>query len=1023
MGKRGQEKGEDTPKQLRKDLMRQYQQAKSAPKHPHPRGPRHKSTDWRADRHDEDEDQQQQQQQQQQGHGHRGPHGQHGRQQTYAPQPVPPGSSHHKHHEGGHHAAKSSPRRPRHEGKPQGKHGKASPRTPRSQRSAGHAQRSDAPRWRSERDGGDDTKGSPRTPRSRGNRSNRGHGGNNGSTSRPNSSRSNRSTPSRGRNIFEPYLSPAEVEKRAARGELVIGRLRVNPKNYEDCYVKHSAHYKRDISVPTMTARNRALDGDEVAVELLPRYCWRVMETEAERAAERTVKAGIPRRQQLSPLRATRRAAADDDDVDGVTQQMSELKASEQRNGRANWTDYDDDDEEVEAVVEEKEQGSNDDDEDEEEEVKDLDDIDTDAVEKKGHEEDLSGPFMGPIEHRNDNIPDEFLLPIGRVRTHQAMCYKYVRFNPRDPRVPRLLIPKDKAPQDFYQNTKAYAGKCYTARLVHWSEHSPLAIGELVDVLGNAGAITVETESILQENGVPPAEFTEDVLACLPDVKEGDDWRIPQEELARRRDLRHERIFSVDPLTARDLDDALSCKKLDDGSFEVGVHIADVSFFIERGSALDKEAKRRATSTYMVHGVYPMLPRLLCENLCSLVADVDRLAYSVIWRLDADGNKLDQWMGRTVIRSCGKLAYEHAQAVIEDESVQWTGEDFPPISAPHTIDSVKRDIVHLDRLAKAMRRRRFAGGALSLNKGKVGIRVDPDTQEPVEVYPYEIRDANRMIEDFMLLANMSVAQVISDTYPQCALLRRHPPPLQARLHTVRVVLCCVVLCCVTVLLASHLTTHLPNQPNHQPCTQPSLLQVHALAAMLARAMQLAEYFSTGSEELTRQEWRHYALNAPVYTHFTSPIRRYADVIVHRLLTSALNGDIDPHYGHPQVDDIADTCNVRKLAAKRAQESSVSLYTSAYLAAHGPVVAQAVVIEVMSYSVKLHVPKYGIEHQANLKLLDLPLKYDERAGKLTVTWNDTTKQELMLFSHVNVQLTSHFKKQKYFDNVRILPPPK
>lgn len=318
------------------------------------------------------------------------------------------------------------------------------------------------------------------------------------------------------------------------------------------------------------------------------------------------------------------------------------------------------------------------------------------------------------------------------------------RFVPRDARVPRILVAADAVPARLKADEEARNMTLVLVRFDDWPEDSVFAHGRFEEALGPIGNIEGETVSILREFNVDSSEFPDEVCHCivstyahassltrccpcslaqiteeLPEVPAEGEWQIPEEEIAARRDLRTARIFSIDPPTARDLDDALSCVALDDGTFEVGVHIADVSFFVKPGTKLDEIAARRATTTYLVQRSYPMLPRLLCENLCSLSENQDRLAYSVVWTLDREGNILQEWFGRTVIHSCCKLAYGHAQAVIEDPAVDWEGNEFPRIYGEHTIDDVKKDILNLQAIAVNLRARRFEGGALRLDKPKL----------------------------------------------------------------------------------------------------------------------------------------------------------------------------------------------------------------------------------------------------------------------------------------------------------------
>lgn len=228
----------------------------------------------------------------------------------------------------------------------------------------------------------------------------------------------------------------------------------------------------------------------------------------------------------------------------------------------------------------------------------------------------------------------------------------------------------------------------------------------------STAGIEVETSTILVEGGVDTSDFPPESLESLPTVPDGTAWEIPAEELKKRRDFRSTMIFSIDPPTARDLDDALSWTMLPDGNVEVGVHIADVSYFMQPGTALDAIAARRATTTYLVQRCYPMLPRLLCENLCSLVSNEDRLAFSIVWKMKPCGGIVSTWIGRTVIRSCAKLSYSDAQAIIDDPDVDWEANGHPAISGGHTVAGVKTTVLGLHALATRLRAGRESGGSV-----------------------------------------------------------------------------------------------------------------------------------------------------------------------------------------------------------------------------------------------------------------------------------------------------------------------
>ena len=356
----------------------------------------------------------------------------------------------------------------------------------------------------------------------------------------------------------------------------------------------------------------------------------------------------------------------------------------------------------------------------------------------------------GYIRKMNDGNPNFFL------------------FSPTDSRVPRMKIPSSQAPADFQERPERYEGVMFMAELHKWKKVN-LALGRLIKSLGDSSDIKVRTEALLLENNIDFSEFSEDVIRNLPENYES--WTIPGPELKRRRDFRDACVFTIDPATARDLDDALSVKELDDGRYLVGVHIADVSYFVRPGTSLDKAAGDRATSTYLVERVVPMLPRPLCEKLCSLNPHEDRLTFTVEWTINQQAEVLSEWFGRTVIRSCAKLSYQDAQALIDVGTV--TGVD---VAAPHDLQKVARSVRIMNDLAVKLRSRREASGALRLDQPKLCFTLNSQTGLPDGFKLHQHQASNKMIEEFMLLANMAVARKIYTTFPRIAVLRRHPDP-------------------------------------------------------------------------------------------------------------------------------------------------------------------------------------------------------------------------------------------------------
>ncbi|KAF9439277.1 hypothetical protein BGZ76_006006 [Entomortierella beljakovae] len=540
---------------------------------------------------------------------------------------------------------------------------------------------------------------------------------------------------------------------------------------------------------------------------------------------------------------------------------------------------------------------------------------------------------------------------------------RIVWFKPTDKRVPLIAIPIDQAPADFVENHAAYLHKLFVATIKRWPLSSLHPFGQLERELGDIGNIEIETEALLADNNVTTTPFGEKVEKCLPEIP----WTISEKEISKRRDLRKDCIFTIDPSTAKDLDDAVSCTRLEDGNFEIGVHIADVSHFIKSGSALDREAKLRSTTVYLVQKAIPMLPNILCEDLCSLTANVDRLAFSVFWKMTEDGQVLDTTFSKSVIKSCAQLSYDDAQNVIVNGSLDPSVE---VVGQPRSL--VEENIKIFFKLSQILRAKRFENGALSINSIRLSFNTD-EIFNPTGVFVYDIKDSNKLIEEFMLLANMSVAKKISEHFPEQALLRRHEEPLEKRMLD----------------FISHMNKiGLNLDASSSGALQRSLDEIEdpdmrkVVRLLVIKPMQRAKYICSGM--LDPEKYHHYALNAPLYTHFTSPIRRYADVIVHRMLEASLTGDSKFYLSKEACQKTANHCNIKKDAAKLAQEQSSLIYLSVLLrniaAVEGDIVREAIVVQVLDAAFDILIPEYGIEKRVYLDQLPL-----ER-----FTWNGTTE---------------------------------
>lgn len=524
-------------------------------------------------------------------------------------------------------------------------------------------------------------------------------------------------------------------------------------------------------------------------------------------------------------------------------------------------------------------------------------------------------------------------------------------FVPADKRIPRICITT--------RQGEGLRGKRIVVSIDSWPRSSRLPRGHFVREIGAIGDKETENEVLLVEHDVPHLPFAPAVLKDLPAMP----WSITDDDYKVRKDLRHLPICSVDPPGCTDIDDALHFRTLDNGHFEVGVHIADVSHFIRFNTALDEEASNRGTTVYLADKRIDMVPELLSSNLCSLRGGEERLAFSCVWELTPDAQIRKTSFHKSVIKSRVALTYQEAQMRIDD---------------PSLTDDVTIGLRGLNRLAKLLKQRRIDAGALTLASPEVRFQIDSETHDPIDLTTKELKETNSLVEEFMLLANISVAKKIYEVFPNCALLRRHPaPPISnydILLKAASAKGVQLEVDCAKSLATSLDHAHIPTDPYFN-----TMLRILA-----TRCMMQALYFSSGT--LPNEEFLHYGLASPIYTHFTSPIRRYSDIIVHRLLAAAINADntypalLDKH----RTQQLCNHLNHRHKMAQYAQRSSVALHTQLYFKDKGTVV-DGYVLFVKRNALQVLVPTYGIESNIffDKEELKVDLEYDETTPTLTV----------------------------------------
>ncbi len=409
------------------------------------------------------------------------------------------------------------------------------------------------------------------------------------------------------------------------------------------------------------------------------------------------------------------------------------------------------------------------------------------------------------------------------------------------------------------------------ARITYWKDDEMNPRGEVVDILGKKGENNAEMHAILAEFGLP-YKYPDNVEKAADKIDAG----ITAAEVEKREDFRNVTTFTIDPRDAKDFDDALSIRQLANGNWEVGVHIADVTHYVRPGSVIDKEAEKRATSVYLVDRTIPMLPERLSNGICSLRPDEEKLTFSAIFELDSNAEVVNSRIGRTVIRSDRRFTYEEAQEIIEKVD---NGEVVEPVDKDGR-KNFSREVCVLNSLAKQLRRRRFDAGALEFDRAEVRFEID-ENGKPVSVYFKESKDANKLIEEFMLLANLTVAESIGKVpkgkKAKSFVYRIHDNPDPEKIGNLALIASRFGYKVATDGRAKEINKSV----NRLIKDVKGKGEENMLSILAIRSMAKAVY--------TTENVGHYGLAMDYYTHFTSPIRRYPDMMVHRLLAKYADG--------------------------------------------------------------------------------------------------------------------------------------
>ena len=539
-------------------------------------------------------------------------------------------------------------------------------------------------------------------------------------------------------------------------------------------------------------------------------------------------------------------------------------------------------------------------------------------------------------------------------------------------------------------------GKRIVISLDSWPATHKYPLGHFVRDLGEVESAEAETEALLLEHDVEYRPFSKKVLECLP--AEGHDWKAPADLndpemiakdslLQKRRDLRDKLICSIDPPGCVDIDDALHAKRLSNGNWEVGVHIADVTHFVKPNTALDAEGASRGTSVYLVDKRIDMLPMLLGTDLCSLKPYVERFAFSVIWELDDNANIVNVDFMKSVIKSREAFSYEQAQLRIDD---------------PNQKDELTEGMRALLQLSIKLKQKRLDAGALNLASPEVKVHMDSETSDPNEVEIKKLLATNSLVEEFMLLANISVARKIFDAFPQTAMLRRHAAPPSTNFETLNEMLQTRKGLSISIESSKALADSLDR------CIDPQDPYFNTLVRIMStRCMMAAQYFYSGAYSYA--DFRHYGLAVDIYTHFTSPIRRYCDVVAHRQLAGAIGYEpLDlMHRDKNKMDMICRNINKKHRNAQFAGRASIEYYVGQVMR-NNETVEAGYVIKVLNNGIVVLVPRFGVEGLIRLENLTNDVnssQFDEVNYKLSFTSKAGEKKEVYVFDKVEVQLRS------------------